>query len=79
VLGSSIALMNMIVSVTERTRRGTKALELSVLPLLNAMIIGQLGGLVGIILDRVRYRNCLRLCICYSVGRYLPHSLLVLS
>lgn len=58
VLGSSIALMNiMIVSVTERTREigvrkalGAKRSTVAIQFFIETMIIGQLGGLVGIIL-----------------------------
>jgi putative ABC transport system permease protein len=58
VLGSSIALMNiMIVSVTERTREigVRKALGLkktiAIQFFLETLLIGQMGGLVGIILE----------------------------
>ncbi|KVV15596.1 ABC transporter permease [Flavobacterium sp. TMP13] len=58
ILGSSIALMNiMIVSVTERTREigvrkalGAKKVTIATQFFIETMIIGQLGGLVGIIL-----------------------------
>ena len=58
VLGSSIALMNiMIVSVTERTREigvrkalGAKRSTIAFQFFIETMLIGQLGGLVGIIL-----------------------------
>ncbi|MBU0941405.1 MAG: ABC transporter permease [Bacteroidetes bacterium] len=58
VLGSSIALMNiMIVSVTERTREigvrkalGAKRSTVAIQFFIETMIIGQLGGIVGIIL-----------------------------
>lgn len=58
ILGSSIALMNiMIVSVTERTREigvrkalGAKKVTIATQFFIETMIIGQFGGLVGIIL-----------------------------
>ncbi len=58
VLGSSIALMNiMIVSVTERTREigvrkalGAKKSTVAFQFFIETLLIGQLGGLVGIIL-----------------------------
>ena len=58
VLGSSIALMNiMIVSVTERTREigvrkalGAKRTTIAFQFFIETLLIGQLGGLVGIIL-----------------------------
>lgn len=58
VLGSSIALMNiMIVSVTERTREigvrkalGAKRSTIAFQFFIETLVIGQLGGLVGIIL-----------------------------
>lgn len=58
VLGSSIALMNiMIVSVTERTREigvrkalGAKRSTIAFQFFIETLLIGQLGGLVGIIL-----------------------------
>ncbi|MCC9073413.1 ABC transporter permease [Flavobacterium sp. F-65] len=58
ILGSSIALMNiMIVSVTERTREigvrkalGAKKTTIAVQFFIETLLIGQLGGLVGIIL-----------------------------
>jgi putative ABC transport system permease protein len=58
VLGSSIALMNiMIVSVTERTREigvrkalGAKRSTVAIQFFIETLLIGQLGGLVGIIL-----------------------------
>jgi putative ABC transport system permease protein len=58
ILGSSIALMNiMIVSVTERTREigvrkalGAKKITVAVQFFIETLLIGQLGGLVGIIL-----------------------------
>ncbi|WP_310379023.1 ABC transporter permease [Flavobacterium sp.] len=58
VLGSSIALMNiMIVSVTERTREigvrkalGAKKTTIAFQFFIETLLIGQLGGLVGIIL-----------------------------
>ena len=58
VLGSSIALMNiMIVSVTERTREigvrkalGAKKTTIAIQFFIETLLIGQLGGLVGIIL-----------------------------
>ena len=57
VFGSSIALMNiMIVSVTERTREigvrkalGAKKVTIAVQFFIETLLIGQLGGLVGII------------------------------
>jgi len=57
VLGSSIALMNiMIVSVTERTREigvrkalGAKKTTIAIQFFIETMLIGQFGGLVGII------------------------------
>jgi putative ABC transport system permease protein len=57
ILGSSIALMNiMIVSVTERTREigvrkalGAKRSTVAIQFFIETMIIGQLGGLAGII------------------------------
>ena len=57
VLGSSIALMNiMIVSVTERTREigvrkalGAKKTTIAIQFFIETLLIGQLGGLVGII------------------------------
>ena len=57
VFGSSIALMNiMIVSVTERTREigvrkalGAKKVTIAVQFFIDTLLIGQLGGLVGII------------------------------
>ena len=57
VFGSSIALMNiMIVSVTERTREigvrkalGAKKTTIAVQFFIETLLIGQLGGLVGII------------------------------
>jgi putative ABC transport system permease protein len=57
VLGSSIALMNiMIVSVTERTREigvrkalGAKKSTIAFQFFIETLLIGQLGGLVGII------------------------------
>ena len=58
VLGSSIALMNiMIVSVTERTREigvrkalGAKRSTIAFQFFIETLLIGQLGGLIGIIL-----------------------------
>jgi putative ABC transport system permease protein len=58
VLGSSIALMNiMIVSVTERTREigvrkalGAKKITIAIQFFMETLLIGQLGGLIGIIL-----------------------------
>jgi putative ABC transport system permease protein len=58
VLGSSIALMNiMIVSVTERTREigvrkalGAKRSTVAIQFFIETLLIGQLGGLVGIVL-----------------------------
>ena len=58
VLGSSIALMNiMIVSVTERTREigvrkalGAKRSTVAIQFFIETLLIGQLGGIVGIIL-----------------------------
>lgn len=58
ILGSSIALMNiMIVSVTERTREigvrkalGAKKTTIAIQFFIETLLIGQLGGLVGIIL-----------------------------
>ncbi|MFA9190329.1 ABC transporter permease [Flavobacterium sp. FZUC8N2.13] len=58
ILGSSIALMNiMIVSVTERTREigvrkalGAKRSTVAIQFFIETMIIGQFGGLIGIIL-----------------------------
>nr|WP_294932044.1 ABC transporter permease [uncultured Flavobacterium sp.] len=58
ILGSSIALMNiMIVSVTERTREigvrkalGATKVTISVQFFIETLLIGQIGGLVGIIL-----------------------------
>jgi putative ABC transport system permease protein len=58
ILGSSIALMNiMIVSVTERTREigvrkalGAKKTTIAVQFFIETLLIGQLGGLIGIIL-----------------------------
>jgi putative ABC transport system permease protein len=58
VLGSSIALMNiMIVSVTERTREigvrkalGAKKTTIAIQFFMETLLIGQLGGLIGIIL-----------------------------
>ncbi|MEO8533112.1 MAG: ABC transporter permease [Flavobacterium sp.] len=58
ILGSSIALMNiMIVSVTERTREigvrkalGAKRITVATQFFIETLLIGQLGGLVGIIL-----------------------------
>ncbi|MCD0471207.1 ABC transporter permease [Flavobacterium sp. JAS] len=58
ILGSSIALMNiMIVSVTERTREigvrkalGATKITISVQFFIETLIIGQIGGLVGIVL-----------------------------
>ena len=57
VLGSSIALMNiMIVSVTERTREigvrkalGAKKTTIAIQFFIETLLIGQMGGLVGII------------------------------
>ena len=57
ILGSSIALMNiMIVSVTERTREigvrkalGATKITISVQFFIETLLIGQIGGLVGII------------------------------
>jgi putative ABC transport system permease protein len=57
VLGSSIALMNiMIVSVTERTREigvrkalGAKKSTIAIQFFIETLLIGQLGGLVGIV------------------------------
>nr|WP_315223272.1 ABC transporter permease [uncultured Flavobacterium sp.] len=58
ILGSSIALMNiMIVSVTERTREigvrkalGAKKVTIAVQFFIETLLIGQIGGLVGIFL-----------------------------
>ncbi|MEL1254192.1 ABC transporter permease [Flavobacterium sp. DGU38] len=58
ILGSSIALMNiMIVSVTERTREigvrkalGATKMTISVQFFIETLLIGQIGGLIGIIL-----------------------------
>ncbi len=58
VLGSSIALMNiMIVSVTERTREigvrkalGAKRSTVAIQFFIETLLIGQLGGIVGIVL-----------------------------
>ncbi|WP_310282120.1 ABC transporter permease [Flavobacterium piscis] len=58
ILGSSIALMNiMIVSVTERTREigvrkalGAKRTTVAVQFFIETLLIGQIGGLVGIVL-----------------------------
>ncbi|MCG9793204.1 ABC transporter permease [Flavobacterium algicola] len=58
ILGSSIALMNiMIVSVTERTREigvrkalGAKKSTVAIQFFIETLLIGQLGGLIGIIL-----------------------------
>ncbi|MCW2120746.1 ABC transporter permease [Flavobacterium sp. 7A] len=58
ILGSSIALMNiMIVSVTERTREigvrkalGAKKSTVAIQFFIETMLIGQLGGIIGIIL-----------------------------
>jgi putative ABC transport system permease protein len=58
VLGSSIALMNiMIVSVTERTREigvrkalGAKRSTVAIQFFIETLLIGQLGGMVGIVL-----------------------------
>jgi putative ABC transport system permease protein len=58
ILGSSIALMNiMIVSVTERTREigvrkalGATKVTISVQFFIETLLIGQIGGLIGIIL-----------------------------
>jgi putative ABC transport system permease protein len=58
VLGSSIALMNiMIVSVTERTREigvrkalGAKKSTVAIQFFIETLLIGQLGGMVGIVL-----------------------------
>ena len=58
ILGSSIALMNiMIVSVTERTREigvrkalGATKITISVQFFIETLLIGQIGGLIGIIL-----------------------------
>jgi putative ABC transport system permease protein len=58
ILGSSIALMNiMIVSVTERTREigvrkalGATKVTISVQFFIETLLIGQIGGLVGIVL-----------------------------
>ena len=58
ILGSSIALMNiMIVSVTERTREigvrkalGAKKSTIAIQFFIETLLIGQMGGLVGIIL-----------------------------
>jgi putative ABC transport system permease protein len=57
ILGSSIALMNiMIVSVTERTREigvrkalGAKKTTIAIQFFIETLLIGQLGGLIGII------------------------------
>ncbi|KOP36149.1 MULTISPECIES: ABC transporter permease [Flavobacterium] len=61
ILGSSIALMNiMIVSVTERTREigvrkalGATKVTISVQFFIETLLIGQIGGLIGIILGIV--------------------------
>lgn len=58
ILGSSIALMNiMIVSVTERTREigvrkalGAKRITVATQFFIETLLIGQIGGLVGIVL-----------------------------
>lgn len=58
ILGSSIALMNiMIVSVTERTREigvrkalGATKMTISVQFFIETLLIGQIGGLIGIVL-----------------------------
>ncbi|MDR7371126.1 ABC transporter permease [Flavobacterium aquidurense] len=58
ILGSSIALMNiMIVSVTERTREigvrkalGATKITISVQFFIETLLIGQIGGMVGIVL-----------------------------
>lgn len=58
ILGSSIALMNiMIVSVTERTREigvrkalGATKITISVQFFIETLLIGQIGGLIGIVL-----------------------------
>ncbi|MBF4486389.1 MULTISPECIES: ABC transporter permease [unclassified Flavobacterium] len=58
ILGSSIALMNiMIVSVTERTREigvrkalGAKKITIAVQFFIETLLIGQIGGLIGIII-----------------------------
>jgi putative ABC transport system permease protein len=58
ILGSSIALMNiMIVSVTERTREigvrkalGATRITISVQFFIETLLIGQIGGLIGIVL-----------------------------
>jgi putative ABC transport system permease protein len=58
ILGSSIALMNiMIVSVTERTREigvrkalGAKKSTIAFQFFIETLLIGQMGGLVGIVL-----------------------------
>ena len=82
ILGSSIALMNiMIVSVTERTREigvrkalGAKKTTIAFQFFIETLLIGQLGGLVGIIFgisDRIRNSHRHRFCICNSVDRNL--------
>lgn len=61
ILGSSIALMNiMIVSVTERTREigvrkalGATKVTISVQFFIETLLIGQIGGLIGIVLGIV--------------------------
>lgn len=79
ILGSSIALMNiMIVSVTERTREigvrkalGAKKTTIAFQFFIETLLIGQIGGLVRNYfwnINRIWTFDCNELCFCNSVG-----------
>jgi putative ABC transport system permease protein len=74
----------MIVSVTEHGR-GTKSIRAKrstvAIQFIETMIIGQLGGLVGIILGILIGYGTTALDFVFVIpwGAILPHSLLVLS
>ena len=81
ILGSSIALMNiMIVSVTERTREigvrkalGAKKTTIAFQFFIETLLIGQIGGFVGIIfgiLIGFGISTANGLCLCNSLGSH---------